>query len=223
MTGAVRTTWNSPNTDRSLLTTAELRTAIGLADTDTSKDATLVPLGNYVSAMITAACKVAKSGIIPPTLREETVTETFLFKSLQRSLVLSRRPVSAVASVTESNSLLADTEYTLDGASGILYRSNLRCRYTMPNGPWGWWPCGNTVVQYTAGYATVPDDLKYAAIKFVQAENTTGSRDPNLKSLRIEGVSERTWWVSDKQAASVVPSEVMDILTLGGYANVAFA
>src|SRR4051812_47839033 len=160
----------SPNTDRSLLTLAEIRVAAGLSATDNSKDATLVPLGAYVSASITSACKVAKSGVIPPTLRLETVTQTFLFKSLQKSLVLARRPVVSVTSVTQTDSLLSETEYTLDGAAGILYRANLAgYSYTMPNGPYGWWPCGNTVVEYTAGYATVPDDLKYAAIKFVQA------------------------------------------------------
>lgn len=212
----------SPNTDRSLLTLAELRAAAGVSDG--SKDATLVPLGAYVSASITSACKVKKSGVVPPTLRLETVTETFLFKSLQRSLVLARRPVVSVTSVTQTESLLSDTEYTLDAAAGILYRSNAAgYYYTMPNGPYGWWPCGNTVVEYTAGYATVPDDLKYAAIKFVQAELTTGSRDPNLKRLRIEGVSEREWWVSDKPATTSVPPEVMDILLRGGYVNMATA
>jgi hypothetical protein len=212
----------SPNTDRSLLTLAELRAAAGVSDN--SKDATLVPLGDYVSASITSACKVAKSGVIPPTLRLETVTETFLFKSLQKSLVLSRRPVVEVASVTQTESLLSATEYTLDAAAGILYRANIAgYSYTMPNGLYGWWPCGNTVVEYSAGYAVVPADLKYAAIKFVQAEVSTGSRDPNLKVLDIAGVSRREWWVSDKQTTTSVPPEVMDILIRGGYVNMVTA
>ncbi len=211
----------TPNTDRSLLTLAELRAAVGVSDG--SKDAALVPLGEYVSAMITSACKVAKSGVIPPTLRLETVTETFLFKSLQKSLVLARRPVVELVSVTQTDSLLSETEYSLDAASGILYRANVAGYYTMPNGPWGWWPAGNTVIEYSAGYEVVPADLKYAAIKFVQAENTTGSRDPNLKSLEISGVSRREWWVSDRQVTSSVPGEVMDILVRGGYTNMVTA
>jgi hypothetical protein len=211
----------SPNTDRSLLTLEEIRVAAGLESTDSSKDATLVPLGAYVSASITSACKVAKSGVIPPTLRLETVTETFLFKSLQKSLVLARRAVTAITSVTENNSVLSTDDYTIDGASGILYRSNITGCY--PYGVYGYWPCGNTVVEYSAGYATVPDDLKYAAIKFIQAENVTASRDPNLKRLRIEGVSEREYWVSDKAVTSSVPGDVMDILVRGGYVNMVTA
>jgi hypothetical protein len=117
----------TPNTDRSLLTIAQLRVAAGLESTDSSRDATLIPLGAYISASITSACKVAKAGVIPPTLRLETVTETFLFKSLAKSLVLARRPVVEIVSVTQSDSLLADTDYTLDAASGVLYRTTLGC------------------------------------------------------------------------------------------------
>ncbi len=213
-----------PNDDRALLTTAELRAAAGLSTSDSSQDATLVPLGAYVSALITKACKVTAAGAIEPTLRLETVTETFLFKSLQKSLVLARRPVVEIISVTQTESLLGPTEYALDAASGVLYRAAFtHYFYTLPNGPWGWWPIGNTIVEYSAGYDDVPADLKYAAIKFVKAELVTGSRDPLLKRIRIEGVSDREYWVSDKQVTSVVPGEVMDILIRGGYVNMVVA
>jgi len=207
---------DSPNTDRSLLTIEEARVAIGLDSSDSSKDATLTPLNAYVAALITSACKVARAGVTPPTLRLERVTETFLFNRLQKSIVLARSPLVSVISVTQSDSVLATTDYAIDYAAGILYRTTFGY-YTFPDGPWGWWPNGSTIVEYSAGYEIVPDDLKYAAIKFLQAEHTTGSRDPNLKSLRIDGISERTWWVSDKQVTSAVPSEVMDILMRGGY------
>jgi molecular chaperone DnaK (HSP70) len=78
----------------------------------------------------------------------------------------------------------------------------------------------STVVVYSAGYATVPDDLKYAAIKFVQGELSNSARDPSLKRLKIEGVSEREWWVPDNPTKdSIVPPDVMDILRRGGYVN----
>ncbi len=212
----------SPNTDRSLLTLAELRAAAGVSDG--SKDATLVPLGEYISSLITSACKVQRSGIIPATLRLETVTETFLFKSLQKSLVLARRPVVEIISVTQTESLLSPTEYALDAAAGVLYRSLYPYYYTMPHGPWGWWPLGNTIVEYSAGFEVVPSDLKYAAIKFVQSEIITTNRDPLLKRLSIAGVSDREWWVADRQSnTSAIPGEVMDILIRGGYVNMVVA
>lgn len=208
----------SPNTDRSLLTKEEIRVAAGLASDDTSKDAILTPLAAYVAAMITKACKVAKAGVIPPTLRLETVTETFMFKSLQKSLVLARRPVVAITSVTTGGSALSSSDYKIDESSGVLYR-NGAAFCTEPYGWCDYWTTGNTVVVYSAGFEEVPDDLKYAAIKFLKAEYITGDRDPTLKSLRIEGVSERTWWVSDKPATDGIPGDVMDILVRGGYVN----
>ncbi|MCK1670305.1 hypothetical protein [Bradyrhizobium sp. 150] len=206
------------NDDRLLLTTAELRAAAGLTVGDTSQDATLIPLGSYVSAAITSACKVVRAGAIPPTLRLETVTETFLFRNLQKSLVLARRPVVEIISVTETDSLLSTDDYQTDKAAGIIYRTNGTGMYLEGVGPWSWWATGSTVVIYSAGYDEVPADLKYAAIKFIQAELAQGTRDPLLKRLRIDGISEREWWVNPERT-SVVPGEVIDILAAGGYTS----
>lgn len=196
----------SPNTDRSLLTIAELRVAAGLQSTDGSQDAKLQTLGNYVAAAITQACSVAKAGVVPPTLRQETVTETFRFKSRQGGVFLARKPIVEVLSVNESGSAIAESDYEIDGQG--VYRISGECRTC--------WACGEIIVEYTAGYAIVPDDLKWAASKFVQAELAQGARDPLLKSVSIEGVSTREYWV-DPTKDSVVPGEVMDILERGGY------
>lgn len=201
----------SPNTDRTLLTLAELRAAAGVSDG--SKDAILTPLGNYIAALITKACKVAKAGEIPPTLRLETVTETFRLKSQQASLVLARRPVVEITSATLSD---ASVEYELDAAAGVI-------RYISGDvvSDWG---IGPVEITYSAGWEVVPDDLKYAAMKFVQGELSVASRDPTLKRLKIEGVSEREWWVPDNPVNdSVVPPDVMDILIKGGYVNMVVA
>ena len=198
----------TPNTDRSLLTLAERRAAAGLAAGDNSRDAILNPLAGYVDAMITKACRVAASGVIPPTLRLETVVETFEFKSCQNGLFLGRKPVVEVTAVTEAGSALTSDEWDLDGQA--LYRASGDART--------YWGMGDISVTYSAGYATVPDDLKYAAIKFMQAELSQGSRDPLLKRKKIEGVSEYEYWV-DPTKDSVVPADVMDILDRGGFIN----
>lgn len=197
----------SPNTDRSLLTIAELRAAAGV--TDNSQDASLTLLGGYVSAAITKACKVATAGAIPPTLRLESVSETFRLNSHQNYVALARRPVVAVASATETDSALDASEYEVDGVLFYKVSSGLRIC----------WPLSSSlVVAYSAGYETVPDDLKWAAMKFVQAEQSQGSRDPLLKRVQIEGISEREYWV-DPTKESVVPGEVMDLLERGDYIN----
>jgi len=204
----VALTISSPNTDRSLLTAAERRAAAGLAASDTSKDAVLVPLANYVDAMITKACNVAAAGAIPPTLRLESVVETFDFKSAQNGLFLARQPVTEVTAVTEAGSELSSGDWELEGRG--LYRSTGSERMT--------WSVGQVSVSYSAGYSTVPYDLKYAAIKFMQAELNTAGRDPLLRRVSIPDVIDKEFWV-DPTKSEIVPAEVLSILERGGFIN----
>lgn len=200
-------TVTTPATDRSLLTLAELRTAAGV--TSGSRDAELIKLGNRISSLIAAACNIATSGITPPTLRVETITETFRSRGGDQPLILSRSPVIAITSLTEIDTVLSASDYEIE--SGRVSR--------LSSGALSSWASGLTTVVYTAGWATVPDDLKMAAAKFVQAELQQGDRDPMLKSKTIEGVSSYEWWV-DPTKDSVVPADVMDILRRGNYLRI---
>ena len=111
-----------PNEERTLLTIEEMRAAAGLVSGDDSRDTELTALNEYTSAVITSACKVARAdlGAIPPTLREETVTESYRWNTDQTFISLSRRPVVSITSVTENDSELDPADYELDGA--VLYR-----------------------------------------------------------------------------------------------------
>jgi hypothetical protein len=198
----------TPATDRTLLTIAELRAAAGV--TDTSRDAELTALGNYIAAVIASACGVARVGVVPPTLRLESVVETFRCGGLHTRDVLqpARLPVATITSVTEGTSSLGAAEYELDGT--LLYRVSGTRRTC--------WHYGPVVIAYDGGWAIVPDDLKYAAMRFVQSALIQGDRDPMLKRKVTVGVSEYEWWV-DPTKDSVVPAEVMDILNMAGYVN----
>ena len=90
----------SPNSDRSLLTLAQLRAAVGVENG--SKDAALIDLGNYVAVLIAQACRVATAGGIPPTLRLETVVETIVLGTRSEWLDLARCPVTTINSVIEN-------------------------------------------------------------------------------------------------------------------------
>lgn len=192
-----------PNTDRSLLTLAELRAAAG---SNSITDAALLLLGNYVSAAITKACKVATAQYIPPTLREEGVLETFRLKCRQGYLSLARKPIVEINSVIENDAVVDLSLIEVDGV--LIYKLSGNCRTC--------WAGGKIEIDYTAGYEIVPDDLKYAAVRFVQGELTNAGRDPLLKSKTIEGVSSYEWWV-DPDKDTVVPPEVMRLLIDGGY------
>jgi hypothetical protein len=197
-------TVTTPATDRSLLTLTELRAAAGV--TDGSRDAKLILLGNGIAALMAQACQIPSSGIIPPTFRLETITETFRSDGNLESAILSRQPVASITSLSEAGTALVADDY--ENTAGILRRLSGGRLY-----PWSY---GDLSVVYTAGWATVPDDLKLAATKFVQAEIQSDGRDPMLKRKSTEGVSEYEWWV-DPTKDSIVPAEVMDILERGGY------
>lgn len=209
----------SPNTDRSLLTIAELRSAAGV--TGASRDTELRALGGYVSAAITKACRVAVAGATPPTLRQESVSETFRRAYHRRyrhqretdSLILARRPIVSITSVTEDGTLLDPANYEVEAAAGLLYR--LTGTTTTHRIRW----CAETViVGNDAGYSTVPDDLKFAAIKFVKLELQRDGRDLLQKRETIVGVIDREWWVEPSREVGV-PPEIMDLLEQGGFVN----
>lgn len=197
--------------DRTLLTAAELRTAAGLAVGDTSKDANLATLGVRVAAAITSACKVARAGATPPTLREETLQQTCRLQGAVQALILARRPIASITSVTVDGDVLDPAEYEFEAAAGLLYRvfGDRRC----------FWRCRVIVIVFVAGWATVPDDLKLAASKFVQALFQQGSRDPMLRSVTVDGVGSRDFWV-DPTKDTVIPPDVMDLLDAGGYTEI---
>lgn len=195
-------------TDLTLLTVAERRAAVGVADA--SRDAELLTLEARVAAAITAACKVARNGTVPPTLRLETLTETLRPTVERCEIILSRRPIVSVTSITEDGTAVVAADYEIESGAGMLRR--------LSGDEPTIWAAAKIVVVYVAGWATVPEELKLAAAKFMQAEIQQGTRDPMLKSKTTEGVSSYEWWV-DPTNDSVIPAEVMDILQRGGYVN----
>lgn len=196
-------TVTTPAPDTSLLTLAELRTATGVGNAAVDSDLTI--LGSRVASAIANICRVASSGATPPTLRLETLTETFRHEECLPKLILARRPIVAVSQITEDGVSLDAAEYEIDAAAGLISRLH-------DDRPASW-PASKIVVAYQAGWETVPDDLKLAASKLAAVLWSEGERvDPNLRSEEIPGVISRTWWVGPSDDP-LVPAEVMDLLT----------
>lgn len=187
--------------DTALLDSTELRTAVGV--TDSSHDGELDVFGSRVSAAIARYCRVASADGLPPTLRLETVSQTFRLHHERRQLVLARRPVSEIVSITVADTALETDEWEVNKSSGILTRlsdDSVMC-----------WPCGKIVVVFSAGFDDVPDDLKMAASRLLKGFWTASTRDPNLKRTMTEGVGEREYWVPPTTDPAI-PSEVADLL-----------
>jgi hypothetical protein len=194
--------------DRALLTTAELRDAVGASLTDPQ----LTTLGNRVAAAIARACGVAEGGTVPVTLRLETLTETFRARRrCRRHLMLSRRPVAAISSVMEDDTIVAASEFELDASAGLLHRLS-------SDKPTDWPAVSKIVVAYRAGYESVPDDLKDIAARLAATWAINKGRDLTLKRERVDGVGEQEFWV-DPDADSVLPDDITAALRRGGYIN----
>lgn len=194
-------------TDKTLLTIEELRSAAGV--TGSGSDTALTTLGGEIAALIARHCNVAAAGVAEPTLRSEALNEIFRFGRSLPNLVLARRPVSAITGVSEDGAEVDPSEYEVDVPAGILYRlsGDARC----------YWPQAKISVAYTAGWTTVPFGLKKAAKMMVNDLWSSSTRDPNLKRVRIEGVSEREFWVPPTTDA-LITTEVAQVLA--PYVNV---
>ncbi|WP_018265547.1 hypothetical protein [Methylosinus sp. LW4] len=215
-------TVQTPAADLNLLTIEQLRAAAGVSDG--SKDTALKALGARVSSAITAACRVADDGINPPTLRKETILETFRRPSywakgswpfadseMQRhSLILARRPAVSVASVIVDGTTLDATQYELHAADGIL----VRLSGDQPTAWLNW----KIIVTYDAGFATVRDDLALVASQLAQILWWQDGRDPNQKVDYVDGVG-RSEWFANPHLGDLVPASLIGALDAAGYVN----
>lgn len=178
----------TPAADPRLLSAEEMRLAVGLAADEASKDAALLALNNRVSALIARACRVADGGGAVLTLRQETLTETLRPEGRHESFMLSRRPVASITSVVEDGTTLTGTDYEIEPTSGLIRR--LRNDRSIE------WSCRRSVIVYVAGWSTVPEDIKMAASLLAKEFYTVGTRDANLKRIKVDGIEEREYWVS---------------------------
>lgn len=194
----------TPATSRAILSADELRIAGGLSSIDTSQDGRLSELGLRAADFISSKCGVAGDGINIPTLFSEVCRDTFRPSLPSPNLLLSRRFVSAVTSVVENDVTLTSAEYEIDRASGVLRR-------ILENKP-SRWAEAKIVVTYTAGLVTIPTDLKHAAELVVRQMVAQSSRDPMIRSERVDGVGEIDYWVGAGDSSDPVAMAVTNLL-----------
>ena len=174
-------------TDRNLLTIADVTAVLG--DSTVAQVPAIDTVLLQLSDMIARECGVPADGIKPPTLRRETIVETIRMTRNESVLRLSRRFVDTVSSIAEDGTaLVAGTDYEIDKAAGVLRRLDT-------DGNIEEWPQSIVVCTYTAGFNTVPTDLKLAAIRVLQDQLSASSRDPLLKSEVVEGIGRFDYWV----------------------------
>lgn len=123
------------------------------------------------------------------TFAQKTVREVFETGSGLNRLILSRRPVSNVALVTEDAIALTASDYELFGRQ--LVRKGA-------SGGWRFWAAAQIEVTYTGGYALpdeCPPDLSAAAKRAVRARFYARLRDPAIKLVEVPDVLKEEYWV----------------------------
>jgi hypothetical protein len=178
--------------DLALLTIDELRAAAGV--TGNGQDTVLSALGLKTASSIMSECNIAVGSSadgVEPTLKQETLQETFYQVDVDELLLARRHNVVITTLVEDGSTLTADTDYLVDPESGMLTRMTSECPRR--------WCARKIVVTYKAGFETIPNDLKQAATDFFRYAYLELTRDPALKSetIDIPGVerTERAWWV----------------------------
>jgi len=194
----------TPVEDPAILSTDELRLAAGLLPTDTSKDGVLTELGLQASDAIALLCKLANDGVNAPTLLSETCRDTFRLEHPRVALVLSRRFVTALASVVEDGVTLAATDYELDRASGILKRISGEAYVN--------WSTSKIIVNYTAGFSSPTSNLKRAANLLVKQMVSEDGRDLMVRRERTDGVGETEYFATVDGKESPLASAVKSLL-----------
>jgi hypothetical protein len=203
-----------------LLTTAEAKAALGI--TDSLRDDDIDRAVARISAAIYRACNLRTDGVTPPTLLSEALKESFrLDWSWTRGpLQLSRRRVTELV-ISEAGGAIDPATYDLDRAAAQLWRLD-------GSGAVNYWTAGPVVVEYTAGFIEVPDDLKLAAETWLRTlwrdsyDEPSTISDPMIKVEEIPGVRRIERWVSDMNASAastttMLPPNVQSVLVDGGY------
>lgn len=130
-------------------------------------------------------------------LARATVSERIWdFDSSTTRIVLSRRPVVSIASVTLDDVAVTTAEYRLDAESGILYALDLNSDASV------WCITDEIVIQYVAGYimpgesgVNLPAAIEGAAVELVSSYWFARGRDPTIRSENVPGLAAVTYWV----------------------------
>jgi hypothetical protein len=166
-------TITTPADSYDLTTLQAVKAELGV--TDTADDEKLAGYISQASDVVAKFCN--------RVFAQETMSESFRLERQRDLLILSRYPISEVASVVENDMALTPIDYEFDGENGTLQR--LRSDVAVC------WPRGKITITYTAGYA-LPSDLplgiERATILLVKQFASNSDRDLMTKRETTEGV-----------------------------------
>ncbi len=203
--------------DLTTLETAKLE--LGISPSDSTQDEKIVLLIHQVSSAISTLCD--------RVFAQEEVREVFRlnsgsvgrFRSWARheesieGLILRRRPISSITTLTEDEVVVDSSEYECDLGTGILYRlTDSDFRMT--------WLANKITVDYVSGFVLLsglPFDIEKACLIWLKSLYANMQRrDLNVKVEDVPDLMRREYFDRGMINKSVVydpPNEVMVLIS----------
>lgn len=194
----------TPATSSDLTVLSTVKEELGIAAQDNTNDAVLNKAIRRASGIVTEYCG--------QKFAQETVTETFrpeyprggcAYQATE--LLLRRRPVSSITSVTVDDAVKDASEYAINSTSGeltVLDSSGY---------PSFWGVSKSVIVVYTAGYAlldSLPDGIEDAVLTLIKDAWFAKGRDPRVKGESIPNVISYDYWVGEIGKSGMPPDVV---------------
>ncbi|MFO1126367.1 MAG: phage head-tail connector protein [Methylocystis sp.] len=197
-------------TSRLLASLSDVKDELNIDQGDASKDALLNRYIGECSAAIENFCnrvfsiETIKDRIFP----SRDVPLNTIVDGID-PVQLSRWPVTELVALTEDGAaLVEDVDFILDMATGQITRLDAN----LYPARWGAWPI---VVDYKAGYATIPSDVSDAAIRAVAQRYLSRGRDRMLRGETVDGIGASQYWVSTDASSGAAEGNLSpDVVSL---------
>ena len=188
-----------------LITLQEYKTAQGI--TQPKDDARLNVLIPSVSQLVKSYC-----GNSFVDYYSSNKTETFTIDWSTHVVQLTESPVNTIVSVQEAQSYGGDYNTLTTGAQQYALSTKTDCIYRTTTSGYKDWPIGVDTVKvvYTAGYSTIPGDLKLSVLDSV----TYYLKDEHKLRQSIAGASLQNQGSSTQQNNVGFPDHIKRVLDL---------
>jgi hypothetical protein len=190
------TTVVTPAADRDLVMLADVREQLQFKSNDTAQDVWLAKVVTRASQQAERYCN--------RIFAEQTYQDTFgaTWGNPGEPLMLGQAPIEN-AVVTVDGTDLDSTTYIADPDPGLLYNTVQ---------PLVWTATDSIVVQYTAGFAEIPDDVQHAVISLCTMSYRARSRDPMLRMRETPGLGREMYWIGAAPGEAVLPQDIASLL-----------
>lgn len=189
------TTVVTPAASRDLTTLADVREQLQFKATDTAQDVWIQKVITRTSLQAERYCN--------RVFVQQTYQDTFgmVSGSAGTPLLLGQAPAD-VTLVTIDGVDLGATDFIADSEAGMLYRAT------------GWTSSSSIVVQYSAGYSEIPDDVQLATILLCVMTYRARTRDPLLREKETPNLGREQYWVGHLPGGEqlILPGDIAALL-----------